>query len=150
MKVGNHMNIAIGNDHTAIELKKVISEHLIECGFNIINMGADTEKCSDYPVYAKKVCAEVLSGKADLGILICGTGVGMSLTANKLKGIRAVVCSEPYTALLSREHNDTNILTFGARVVGSELAKMIVDTWLNASFLGGRHSKRVEMFEDQE
>ena len=141
------MNIAIGNDHTAVELKKIISNHLIECGHNVINMGTDSEDSCDYPVYAKLVCAKVLEEKADLGILICGTGVGMSLAANKIKGIRAVVCSEPYTALLSREHNDTNILTFGARVVGSELAKMIVDTWLNASFIGGRHKIRVEMFE---
>jgi len=142
------VNIAIGNDHCAVELKRIISNHLIECGFNIINLGTDSIESCDYPVYAKLVCSEVISGKADFGILICGTGIGMSLTANKIKGIRAVVCSEPYTALLSREHNDTNILTFGSRVVGSELAKMIVDTWLNASFLGGRHEKRVAMYED--
>ena len=92
----------------------------------------------------------VASGEVDLGILICGTGVGISLAANKVKGIRAVVCSEPYSAKLSRQHNNTNILAFGARVIGIEMAKMIVDEWLNAEFLGGRHQTRVDMIMDIE
>ena len=142
------MNIAIGNDHSAIELKKIIGTHLIDKGHDVINMGTDSEERCDYPVYAKKVTDMVTSGKAELGILICGTGAGMSLAANKVKGIRAIVCSEPYTALLSREHNNANILCLGARVVGNELAKMIVDTWLNASFSGGRHQIRLEMIEE--
>ena len=96
-------------------------------------------------IYGEAVARTVVDGEADLGILICGTGVGISLAANKVKGIRACVCSEPYTAKLSREHNNSNILAFGARVVGSELAKMIVDSWLSASFAGGRHQKRIDM-----
>ena len=109
----------------------------------------DRERC-DYPIYGEKVANAVASGEVDLGILTCGTGVGISLAANKVKGIRAVVCSEPYTAKLSRMHNNTNILAFGARVVGPELAKMIVDEWLNAEYEGGRHQVRVDMIAEIE
>ena len=142
------MKIVIGNDHVAVELKKIISAHLVQKGHEVINVGTDsTERC-DYPVFGEKVAREVASGRADLGILICGTGVGISLAANRVRGIRAVVCSEPYTAKLSREHNNTNILAFGARVVGEDVAKMIVDSWLDASFEGGRHQKRIDMLEE--
>ena len=141
------MIIAIGNDHSGVELKNIISDHLIMKGYNVINMGTDCTEDCDYPVYAKKVASEVLSGNAELGILICGTGVGMAITANKIKGIRAAACSEPCSARLSKEHNDTNILAFGARIIAKELAKMIVDSWLDASFKGGRHQIRVGMYE---
>jgi len=144
------MKIAIGNDHMALELVKIVSEHLCEKGHEILHVGTYTQERCDYPVFGEKVALDVVSGKADLGILICGTGVGISLAANKVNGIRAVVCSDPYTAKLSREHNNTNILAFGAKVVGSELAKMIVDAWLDASFEGGRHQRRVEMISDIE
>ncbi|MCL2093544.1 MAG: ribose 5-phosphate isomerase B [Treponema sp.] len=144
------MKIAIGNDHTAVSLKKVISEHLAQGGHEVLNMGTDSTESCDYPIYGEKVALEVSSGQADLGILICGTGFGISYTANKVKGIRAVLCSEPYTAKLSREHNDSNILAFGARVVGDELAKMIVDAWLGASFQGGRHQRRLDLIEKME
>ena len=117
------MKIVIGNDHSAVELKNIIKAHLEEKGYEVMNVG------TDYPVYGEKVGRAVASGEADLGIAICGTGVGISLAANKVKGIRACVCSEPYTAKLSRMHNNSNVLAFGARVVGSELAKMIVDEW---------------------
>ena len=139
------MKIVIGNDHTALELKKEIIAHLEAKGHTVINVGTDSPESTDYPVYGEKGAQLVARGEADLGILICGTGVGISLTANKVPGIRAVVCSEPYSAKLSRQHNDTNVLCFGARVIGAELAKMIVDAWLEAEFQGGRHQRRVDM-----
>ena len=139
------MKIAFGNDHTALEMKPQLMEHLEQQGYEIVDFGTNTAGPCDYPVYGEKASRAVANGEADLGILICGTGVGMSLTANQVPGIRAVVCSEPYSAVLSRRHNDTNILTFGARVIGIELAKMIIDQWLAAEFEGGRHQKRVDM-----
>lgn len=142
------MKIAIGNDHIAIEMKREISEHLVALGHEILNMGTDSPERCDYPVYGENVARLVASGEADLGILVCGTGVGISLAANKVRGIRAVVCSEPYTAKLSREHNNTNILAFGSRVVGINLAKMIVDSWLHAEFEGGRHQRRIDMLDE--
>lgn len=142
------MKIAIGNDHVAVEMKKEITEYLLSLGHEVVNMGTDsTERC-DYPVYGEKVAREVAEGRADRGITICGTGVGISLAANRVKGIRAVVCSEPYSAALSRQHNNTNVLSFGARVIGPELAKMIVKAWLEAEFEGGRHAKRVAMLDE--
>ena len=144
------MKIVIGNDHSAVELKNIIKAHLEEKGYEVMNVGTDTSDSCDYPVYGEKVGRAVASGEADLGIAIFGTGVGISLAANKVKGIRACVCSEPYTAKLSRMHNNSNVLAFGARVVGSELAKMIVDEWLAAEFEGGRHQRRVDMIMDIE
>jgi ribose 5-phosphate isomerase B len=144
------MKIAIGNDHVAAEMKGEISAFLREKGHDVINAGTDSPERCDYPVYGEKVARLVASGEADLGIAICGTGVGISLAANRVRGIRAVVCSEPYSAKLSREHNDTNVLAFGARVVGIELAKMIVGSWLNAEFEGGRHQTRVDMIGEIE
>lgn len=138
------MKIVIGNDHAAYELKNVIKSYLEDKGYEVINVGCDSSDRVDYPDYAKKIGETVTSGKAELGIAICGTGVGMCIACNKLKGIRAVVCSEPYSAKLSRMHNDANVLCFGARVVGEELAKMIVDEWLAAKFLGEHHTARVE------
>ena len=144
------MRIAIGNDHTAVDLKNIIVDYLVELGYDVINMGTDSRESCDYPVYGEKVGRAVADGQADLGIAICGTGVGISLAANKVKGVRACVCSEPYTAKLSRMHNNSNVLAFGARVVGSELAKMIVDQWLDAEFEGGRHQRRVDMIMEIE
>lgn len=142
------MKIAIGNDHVAVEMKNEISAYLKEKGYEVINFGTDSSESCDYPVYGEKVGRAVAEGRADLGIAICGTGVGISLAANRVPGVRAVVCSEPYSARLSREHNNTNVLAFGARVVGPELAKMIVDSWLLASFEGGRHERRVKLLDD--
>lgn len=139
------MKIAMGNDHTALEMKKQIAEHLREKGHDIIDFGTNSEGSCDYPIHAELAANAVVKGETDCGILICGTGVGISLAANKVRGIRAVVCSEPYSAMLSKQHNNTNILAFGARVIGVELAKMIVDAWLGASFEGGRHQRRVDM-----
>ena len=142
------MKIAIGNDHVGIELKPIIVEYLKEPGHTVDDFGAYTNERTDYPIYGRKVAEAVVNGEYDCGILICGTGVGISISANKVKGIRAVVCSEPYSAKLSKQHNNTNILAFGARVIGSELAKMIVKEWLEAEYEGGRHSKRVEMLNE--
>lgn len=142
------MKIGIGNDHAAVELKNIISEHLKERGCEVVNFGTDTSESFDYPIAGYKVGKAVANGDVDLGILICGTGVGISLAANKVEGVRAVVCSEPFSAKLSRMHNNTNVLAFGARVVGSELAKMIVDEWLDAEFEGGRHERRVNLLNE--
>lgn len=139
------MKIGIGNDHTAVELKKEISDYLTALGHEVQNYGTDSGERCDYPVYGELVGRAVAAGAVDCGILICGTGVGISLAANQIPGIRAVVCSEPYSAQLSKQHNNTNILAFGSRVVGAELAKMIVNAWLSAEFEGGRHQRRIDM-----
>lgn len=144
------MKIAIGNDHAAVEMKNEISAFLKELGHEVINFGTDSGESVNYPVYGEKVGRAVASGEADCGIAICGTGVGISLAANKVKGVRAVVCSEPYSAKLAKQHNNANVLCFGARVIGIELAKMIVTEWLNAEFEGGRHADRVKMIMEIE
>ena len=139
------MRIGIGNDHAAVEMKEQIVAFLEELGHEVVNYGTDTNDSCDYPVYGEKVGRAVVDGDVECGILICGTGVGISIAANKVKGVRAVVCSEPYSAKLSKQHNNTNILAFGARVIGIELAKMIVEEWLNTEFEGDRHQRRVDM-----
>lgn len=139
------MKIGIGNDHSALELKEEIIGFLKEKGHEVIDYGTNSTESCDYPVYGEKVARAVVSGEVEQGILICGTGLGISLAANKVRGIRAAVCSEPYTARMARQHNNCNVLAFGARVVGTELAKMIVDTWLSTEFEGGRHQRRVDM-----
>ena len=144
------MKIAIANDHSAVELKNIIKEHLESKGYEVLNLGTDSTESCDYPVYGEKVARAVVAGEVEKGILICGTGLGISLAANKVKGIRACVCSEPFTAKMSRAHNDCNVLAFGARVVGGELAKMIVDTWINTEFEGGRHQRRVDLLMEIE
>ncbi len=144
------MKIAMGNDHTAIELKNIIKAFVEEKGYEVLDFGTNSPESCDYPVYGEKVGRAVASGQADLGIAICGTGVGISLAAGKVKGIRACVCSEPYTARLSKMHNNSNVLAFGARVVGSEMAKMITEEWLNARYEGGRHQRRVDMLMEIE
>lgn len=144
------MKIGIGNDHSAIALKKTILDFLKEKGHDVVDYGTNSETSSDYPVYGRLVAEAIMSGEVEQGILICGTGLGISLAANKVKGIRAAVCSEPYTAKMARAHNNCNVLAFGARVVGSELAKMIVETWLETEFEGGRHLKRVNMIMEIE
>ena len=142
--------LAIGNDHAATDLKFEIMDYLREKGYEVINVGTDEKTSFNYAVSALKVARLVADKEVDGGILICGTGVGISLAANKVKGIRAAVCSEPFTARLSKQHNNSNIIAFGARVVGSGLAKMIVDAWLEAEFEGGRHQTRVDMITEIE
>lgn len=139
------MKIAIGNDHVAVELKNHITKYVEAKGYEVVNFGTDSSESCDYPIYGERVARAVASGECDLGILICGTGIGISLAANKVKGIRAAVCSEPYSARLTRQHNNANIIAFGARVVGQAMAEMIVDEFLNAEYEGGRHQRRVDL-----
>lgn len=150
----SHINlpkrIAIGSDHVGLPLKEELKKFLDELGAAYQDFGTHAGERTDYPLLAKAVTSAISSQQADLGILICGTGVGMSITANKVKGIRAVVCSEPYSAMLSRQHNNTNVLALGARVIGSELARMIVKAWLEAEFEGGRHAARLDMISQIE
>ena len=141
------MHIVIGNDHAGPKLKEVIKEHLQSKGHEVSDLGVKEGEKIDYPIIAKEVALKVRNKEADLGIIICGTGIGVSISANKVKGIRAACVSEPYSAKLAREHNDANTLCFGARVVGEELAKMIVDEFIAASFLGDRHQRRVDLIK---
>ena len=144
------MRIAIGNDHAGVEMKMAVKAHLEERGIEVVNMGTDSSESCDYPIYGERIGKAVASGEADLGIAICGTGVGISMAAGKVKGIRACVCSEPCTAKWSRMHNDSNVLCFGARIIGIEMAKMITDTWLDAEYEGGRHQRRVDQLAEIE
>jgi ribose 5-phosphate isomerase B len=138
--------IGIGNDHSALELKAEIISLLEEKGYEVVDYGTHSTESTDYPIYAQIVGNAVVAKEVDYGILICGTGLGMSLVANKIKGVRAAVCSEPFTAKMSKKHNNCNILAFGSRVIGGELAKMIVETWLDTDFeVGGRHQRRVDL-----
>src|SRR5215216_2515886 len=146
----NLKRIAIGSDHVGYHLKEEIKKYLTEWGYMYQDFGTHATERTDYPLFAKEVTSAVTSSQADLGILVCGTGVGMSITANKVKGIRAVVCSEPYSAMLSRQHNNTNVLALGSRVVGPELARMIVKAWIEAEFEGGRHASRLEIISQIE
>ena len=144
------MKLVIGNDHAAVELKNEIKAYLEEKGHEVINIGTDTHDSCNYPEYGEKAGRMVAAGEVDGGVLICGTGVGISIAANKVKGVRAAVCSEPVTARLVKEHNNANIIAFGARIVGSEMAKAIVDAWLDAEYIGSRrHERRVNMIEEE-
>lgn len=144
------MKLAIGNDHVAVEMKRELMAHLEARGIEVVDAGTGPVERFDYPISGYKVAKMVAGGEVDGGILICGTGVGISLAANKVKGVRACVCSDPYTARLSKQHNNTNIIAFGARVIGIEMARMIVDEWVDAQFEGGRHQKRVDMLTEIE
>ncbi|MBN1295904.1 ribose 5-phosphate isomerase B [bacterium] len=141
------MRIAIGCDHAGIELKPAIRVLLEKRGDTILDMGTDSSESVDYPEYAARVAHAVVIGTADRGILICGTGLGMAIAANKVRGARAVTLSEPYSARMARAHNDANIMTLGSRVIGPELAQMIVETFLTTDFEGGRHQRRVAKLE---
>lgn len=136
--------IALASDHVGIQLKETIIHYLEQKNMPYKDYGPYTTERVNYPEYAFKAAQAVAKGICEKGILICGSGVGISIAANKVKGIRCVVCSEPYSALLSRQHNDTNMLAMGARVVGEDLATMIVENWLQGQFEGGRHTLRIE------
>lgn len=144
------MKLVIGNDHAAVDMKNEVMEYLRGKGIEVINVGTDTSERFDYPVAAYRAAKLVASGEADGGVLICGTGVGIGLAANKFKGIRCCICSDPYTARLSKQHNNANMIAFGARVIGPETAKMIVDEWVGAKFEGGRHAERVGLIMEIE
>lgn len=137
--------IAIACDHAALEMKAEIEALLTARGLKYKDFGTYTTDSCHYPLYGARAAQAVASGECDRGIVICGTGIGMSLVANKVKGIRCALCSDPYSAQMTRAHNDTNMLALGARVIGVELAIMIVEAWLDTPFEGGRHQTRVDM-----
>ena len=141
------MKIAIAADHGGYELKNRIADYLIELGHTVTDFGTNSADSVDYPDYAFLASKAVADNSHEFGILICGSGIGMSICANKVKGIRCALCSEPVSARLSRQHNDANILALGARIIGVEMAKAIVDAFLNEKFEGGRHEKRVSKIE---
>lgn len=145
------MKIVIGCDHAGYALKGTVTRHLEEKGYEVVDVGTDSTQSCHYPVFAHAACEKILSGECELGILICGTGIGMSMAANKHKGIRAACCSDTFSARLTREHNDANILCFGERVVGPGLALDLVDAFLGAEYLNnGNHVIRVAMLADIE
>lgn len=141
------LKIAIGSDHGGFEYKEQILKHLQEQGFECSDVGTYSTDSCDYPIIARKVTEKIVSGVADRGILICGTGIGMSIVANKVKGIRAALCGDTFSARASRAHNNSNVLCLGERVIGINLAMDIVDIWLKSEFEGGRHQRRVDMME---
>lgn len=142
--------IAIGSDHGGYELKEAIKKHLDEKGIEYKDFGTFSEESVDYPDFALKVAEAVASGEFDKGILLCGTGVGISIAANKVPGIRAAHVSDAFSARYSKEHNNANVLCMGGRVVGPGLAAILVDEWLNAEFQGGRHQKRLDKITEIE
>lgn len=142
--------IAIGSDHGGFELKQEIMKHLSEKGLEYKDYGTYTTDSCDYPVYGEAVARAVAGGECDKGILICGTGIGISISANKVRGIRAALCGDCYSAEYTRRHNDANILALGARTTGSGLALKIVDTFLETQFEGGRHARRVALIAELE
>jgi ribose 5-phosphate isomerase B len=137
------MRIAIGSDHIAVDMKSFLVDQL-KARHQVTDVGTDSATRVDYQLLAWKVTDLLTTGACERGVLLCGTGVGMSLAANAVGGIRAVVCSEPYSAAMSRQHNDTNVLCMGSRVIGPELARMIMEVWLAAEFEGGRHKPRID------
>lgn len=144
------MKIAVGNDHTAVALKNHIVEYLKKQGHEVVNYGTDDATKSDYPVYGARAARAVASGECERGIVICGTGIGISIAANKIRGIRCALCSEPLSARLTREHNDANMLAMGARMIGTVMAENIVDAFMTTEFSGDRHVRRVEMISKLE
>lgn len=135
--------IAVGCDHSALDMKEAVKKYLEEKGIEVEDLGTYTAESCDYPDYAVPVCKKVTSGECEIGILICGTGIGMSIAANKVRGIRAAHCSDTYSAHFTRLHNDANVLCFGARVIGEGLALDIVEQFISTEYEGGRHSRRV-------
>ncbi len=142
--------IALASDHAGLDLKHEIMKHLDEQGLAWKDYGTYTADSCDYPVYGEAAAKAVVSGEAERGIIICGTGIGISIAANKIKGARAALCGDTFSAEMSRRHNDANILALGARVTGSGLAIAIVEKWLNTEFEGGRHARRVGLIGDIE
>lgn len=144
------MKIGIGSDHGGYELKDSIKKYLMENDIEVMDYGTDSLESVDYPDFGEKVAKAVVSNEVDRGIVICGTGIGISIAANKVKGIRAALCTDSYSAKMSMEHNNANVLALGARVLGEGLALDIVDTWINSKFQGGRHERRVNKISEIE
>ena len=144
------MKLVVASDHGGFELKEEIKKHLTERGVAFTDFGTDSEASCDYPVYAEKVCRAVVSGEAEKGILCCGTGIGMSMAANKIDGIRCALCGDCFSAEMTRRHNDANVIALGGRVTGPGLAQKLVDLFLDTPFEGGRHARRVGMVMELE
>lgn len=142
------MRVAIGCDHLGYVLKVPLAEYLTELGYEVVDLGCDSTQSVDYPIYGEKVGRAVASGDCTLGITLCGTGAGISLAANRVPGIRAVCCSDEYTAEYTRRHNDANVLSMGMKVVTIETAKRLAKLFLETPFEGGRHKRRVDMLEN--
>ena len=142
------MKIAIGSDHGGIHLKNHLKDYLQGKGWEVLDCGTYTEESCDYPDIAAKLCGEIAQGTVTQGILVCGTGLGMSIAANKCAGIRAAVVTDEYSAVKSKEHNNANVLCLGERVLGTGLAESLVDAWLKTEFAGGRHARRVDKIMD--
>lgn len=140
--------LGLGSDHGGFELKEHLKAHLLEKGYEVVDFGTHSEESVDYPEIGKKVANEVVSGEVELGILVCGTGIGIGISANKVKGIRCAICSDVYSAKMSRAHNNANMISLGGRVVGRDLAFEIIDAWLATEFEGGRHERRVNKIEE--
>lgn len=138
------MNISVGSDHGGFELKQLIASSLRDQGHEVLDAGCHSAESVDYPDFARLVCEQVRTGTSERGILICGTGIGMSIAANRHRDIRAALCHESYTARMSREHNNANVLCLGGRVVGPEIALDIVREWIRTDFAGGRHQRRID------
>ena len=141
------MKVAIGCDHGGLDLKDIVKLVLKELGHDIDDQGCNSSESVDYPNFAKAISSLVRNGECERGILICGTGIGMSMAANRIPGIRAALCHEMFSARMSREHNDANVLCLGARVIGQGLAAETVRTWMTTDFAGGRHQRRIDMFK---
>lgn len=142
------MKIAIAADHGGYKLKEKVKEHLLERGIEVEDLGTHSEESVDYPIYGKLCGEAVASGQADLGVVVCGTGIGISIAANKVHGIRCGLCTSVEMAHLTKQHNNANILALGGRTTGEELAMEIVDEWLDTQYEGGRHQRRVEMLDN--
>ena len=141
------IKLAIGADHAGFEYKELIKSHLLTCGYQVIDVGTHSTASCDYPIVTKDLCQKITSNEADKGILVCGTGIGVCITANKVKGIHAALCGDTFSAHSAVEHNNANVLCLGARVIGQNLAIEIVDTYLGAKFKAGRHQNRLDMIE---
>lgn len=139
--------IAVASDHGGYLLKEKVKKHLMDRGFEIIDLGTDSEESVDYPAYGKTCGEAVASGRADLGVVVCGTGIGISIAANKVKGIRCGLCTSVEMAHLAKQHNNANILALGGRTTDAGLAVKIVDEWLDTEFEGGRHQRRINMLD---
>lgn len=150
MKASIRMKVALGCDHAGFVLKDAIAAYLARKGHEVLDEGTDSDASCDWPDFGERVAGRVASGEAERGIAICGTGIGMSMTANKLPGVRAALCNDLYTARYSRLHNDANVLALGARIVGPGLAEEIVRTWMDTPFEGGRHSRRLDKLTEIE
>ena len=141
--------IALASDHAGFELKEAIKKHLVENNYDITDFGTNSDASCDYPIFAKKAAHAVASGTCEKGIVCCGTGIGVSITANKVKGIRCALCTDEYTAWMAKRHNNANMVAFGARVLDTETVLKLVDVWLSTEFEQGRHQRRIDMIEEE-